>query len=76
MSTHATARAVDVSGFVLEDGTLVDLRQHWNEGGPRSVFLREAQQSACDMFGLVLGPEYNALHADHFHIQLDGLGCR
>ena len=76
MSTHATARAVDVSGFVLEDGTLVDLRQHWNEGGPRSAFLREAQQSACDVFGLVLGPEYNALHADHFHIQLDGLGCR
>ncbi|MEL6608759.1 MAG: extensin family protein [Pseudomonadota bacterium] len=75
-STHATARAVDVSGFVLTDGTLIDLRQHWDDDGDRGVFLRRAQQGACDIFGLVLGPEYNALHADHFHIQLDGQGCR
>jgi len=76
MSTHATARAVDVSGFVLQDGTLVDLRQHWNDAGPKADFLRIAQRGACDHFGLVLGPEYNALHADHFHIQLDWDGCR
>lgn len=76
MSTHATARAVDVSGFVLDDGTLIDLRQHWNGGDAKAQFLRIAQRGACENFGLVLGPEYNALHADHFHIQLDGIGCR
>lgn len=75
-STHARARAVDVSGFVLEDGELIDLRQHWNDDGPKGRFLRRAQETACDVFGLVLGPDYNALHADHFHIQLDWNGCR
>lgn len=76
MSTHATARAVDVSGFELDDGTVIDLRQHWNGTDARAQFLRAAQRGACDHFGLVLGPEYNALHADHFHIQLDWDGCR
>ena len=75
-STHATARAVDVSGFVLDDGEVVDLRVHWDETGPKAAFLRHAQETACEVFGLVLGPEYNALHADHFHIQLDWTGCR
>lgn len=76
MSTHATARAVDVSGFVLDDGTLVDLKKHWNGEDAKAAFLRDAQQGACDHFGLVLGPNYNALHADHFHMQLAWDGCR
>ena len=76
MSTHATARSVDVSGFVLDDGTSVDLRRDWTAGGDKAAFLRQAQATACDHFGLVLGPEYNSLHADHFHIQLDWDGCR
>lgn len=75
-STHARARAVDVSGFVLDDGEIVDLKSHWDAEDPKSGFLRRAQQTACENFGLVLGPEYNALHADHFHIQLDWQGCR
>lgn len=76
MSTHATARSVDVSGFVLDDGTTIDLRRDWTGGGEKAQFLRQAQETACDHFGLVLGPEYNSLHADHFHIQLDWDGCR
>ena len=75
-STHATARAVDISGFILDDGERVDLKEHWDETGPKAAFLRHAQETACEVFGLVLGPEYNALHADHFHIQLDWTGCR
>ena len=75
-STHSRARAVDVSGFVLDDGRLVDLKRDWEGEGANSAFLRRAQETACDVFGLVLGPEYNALHADHFHIQLDWQGCR
>lgn len=75
-STHATARAVDVSGFVLDTGELVDLKSHWDGDDAKAAFLRRAQVSGCESFGLVLGPEYNALHADHFHMQLDWRGCR
>lgn len=76
MSTHATASAIDVSGFRLADGRRLTLLADWQGAGPKAAFLRAAQTGACKHFGLVLGPEYNRLHADHFHIQSHGNGCR
>lgn len=77
MSTHATADAIDISGFVLADGTDVNLLRDWDGQGAKSLFLRRANTSACDWFRVTLGPEYNALHADHFHLQHTGWGlCR
>lgn len=77
MSTHATADAVDISGFVLTDGTRVTLLEGWGDGGPTSAFLSDARDAACNWFRLTLGPSYNQLHADHFHLQHRGSGlCR
>ena len=76
-STHATADAIDVSGFQLADGTRLRLIADWDEGGPKGDFLRRARDSACDWFRVTLSPDYNRLHADHFHIQSTGWGtCR
>jgi hypothetical protein len=33
-------------------------------------FLRRLHKSACEVFGTVLGPEANAAHRDHFHLDL------
>ena len=71
-STHATARAIDVTGFQLADGREVDLASDWDDGSDKSEFLRNAQSSGCRWFTGVLGPDFNALHADHFHFQLGG----
>ena len=30
-------------------------------------FLRAVHEGACDYFDVVLGPDYNRAHADHFH---------
>ncbi|MEP2642664.1 extensin family protein [Roseobacter sp.] len=77
MSTHATADAIDISGFVLADGTEVSLSKHWTAGGPKAAFLRQVRDTACDWFRLTLGPDFNRLHADHFHLQNTGSGlCR
>ena len=77
ISTHATAEAIDIAGFVLDDGTSLDLKADWNGSTQKSTFLRYANRSACDWFRLTLGPNYNALHADHFHLQHTGWGlCR
>ncbi len=77
MSSHATADAIDVSGFRFADGRLISLRSDWDEGGPAASFLRAARDGACDWFSLTLSPDYNALHADHFHLQSSGWGlCR
>lgn len=76
-STHASGEAIDVSGFTLDDGTTVDLLRDWGGDAQKSAFLRRAQTSACRWFGGVLGPDFNSLHADHFHMQVAGRGfCR
>mgnify|MGYP003632355300 CR=1 FL=1 len=67
-SEHATADAVDVAGFRLEDGTQVSVLRDWDDGGPKSAFLREVRNGACDLFATVLSPDYNAAHRDHLHL--------
>jgi hypothetical protein len=77
MSTHATADAVDIQGFVIAEGQRILLQDHWQDGGERGGFLRAVRDGACDWFRLTLGPDYNALHSDHFHLQHTGWGlCR
>lgn len=69
-SAHSTGKAIDVSAFVLEDGRRISLKGDWAEGSrDEREFLRVVHQSACKRFGTVLGPDYNAAHRDHFHLE-------
>lgn len=68
-SGHATAAAIDVGGFVLEDGTRITVTDGWNGSSRDREFLRTVQRSACRRFGTVLGPDYNAAHHDHLHVE-------
>ncbi|WP_108813393.1 extensin-like domain-containing protein [Loktanella sp. Alg231-35] len=77
MSTHATADAVDITGFTFADGRQLRLLEDWDSAGANAEFLRAARDGACDWFELTLSPDFNALHADHFHLQSRGWGgCR
>lgn len=82
LSAHATAQAVDVAAFVLEDGRRISVLGHWNAGSAdEQRFLRLIHASACKRFGTILGPEYNLAHRDHFHLEAprltgDGGFCR
>jgi hypothetical protein len=77
MSQHATANAVDISGFTLADGRRITLTADWDRAGPEAVFLRAARDGLCDWFNMVLSPDYNRLHADHFHADMGTWpGCR
>ncbi|MCC5902119.1 MAG: extensin family protein [Halomonas sp.] len=76
-SEHATAEALDVAGFRFEDGQQITLLNHWDNDGETGEFLRAARDGACNVFGNVLGPDYNAAHADHFHLGMRGFRlCR
>jgi len=69
-SAHATAGAIDIAAFVLADGRRIVVSEDWSDGtGPEKQFLRTVQRSACRRFATVLGPEYNAAHHDHFHVE-------
>ncbi|MDO6590381.1 MULTISPECIES: extensin family protein [Rhodobacterales] len=77
MSTHATAEAIDISGFQFSNGERISLIRDWDGNTSQAQFLRAARDGACSFFKLTLSPEYNALHADHFHLQSRGWGlCR
>ena len=72
-SAHATAAAIDVSDFVLADGRRISVEEDWNGGDAQErAFLRTVHQSACKRFDTVLGPDYNAAHRDHFHVERGG----
>nr|WP_255662744.1 extensin family protein [Acidovorax sp. D4N7] len=67
-SQHATANALDIAGFTLDDGRRISVARQWQGDAPAATFLREVHQGACRFFNGVLGPEYNQAHADHFHL--------
>jgi hypothetical protein len=78
LSEHARANAVDISAFVLASGRRITVKQDWNgaDGNARN-FLRALHQSACRRFRVVLGPDANAFHHDHFHFDMGpGPYCR
>ncbi len=76
LSFHGFAAALDISGFRLADGRTVTLAADWGAPGPAGAdtgrILRFAHEAACASFTTVLGPEANALHRDHLHLDL---GC-
>ena len=70
MSEHSTANAFDISGVVLADGRVISVKRNWNGGGPEGAFLHEIHAGLCQYFNLTLSPDYNADHADHFHVDM------
>mgnify|MGYP001814529342 FL=1 len=78
LSEHARGRAIDISAFVLADGTTITVLDGWN--GSDSRLLRQLHKSACGPFGTVLGPNSDRHHRDHFHFDIadyrNGSYCR
>jgi hypothetical protein len=69
-SEHATANAIDIAGFRLADGTRISVLADWNGPAPRAAFLRALRDGACRFFDVVLSPDYNEAHRDHFHLDM------
>lgn len=67
-SEHATADAVDISGFVLADGMRIRVLSDWRGEGAKAAFLRDVRDGACELFATVLSPDYNSAHRDHLHL--------
>ena len=69
-SEHSTANAIDISAFVLADGTRISLINDWAPGDKRSEFLHAVRDGSCGLFSTLLSPDYNRAHADHFHLDM------
>jgi len=77
-SRHATADALDVAALTLADGRRITVLQSWprdvasSVDDPAAMFLLDAHRGGCRFFNGVLGPNYNAVHKDHFHLETGG----
>jgi len=69
-SEHAYANAWDVGAFELADGTLIRVLTDWDGARKKRNFLREIRDAACKIFNVTLSPDFNAAHADHFHLDM------
>ena len=66
-----------VAAFVLADGRRITVLNGWNSPDPAErEFLRTVHQSACRRFGTTLGPDFNAAHRNHLHVDLMNNGIR
>jgi hypothetical protein len=70
LSEHAFGNAIDVMSFVLNDGNVVTVKGGWRGTETEQGFLRDVFHGACQRFKTVLGPGSDALHYDHFHLDL------
>lgn len=69
-SQHATANAIDLAAVRLMDGREITILRDWGRDTPAGAFLRDARDGACRIFAAVLGPDRDAAHANHFHLDL------
>lgn len=70
LSEHGRANALDVSAFILADGSRVTVKDGWHGAPAEREFLRTVHAGACNDFTTVLGPNADAHHRDHFHLDL------
>ncbi len=77
LSEHATADAVDLAGFKMSAGETITVAGSWKETGKTSDYLHQVFSAGCPFMGNIIGPDYNAAHANHFHLGMRWFGfCR
>ncbi|MGL4404598.1 MAG: extensin family protein [Notoacmeibacter sp.] len=70
LSEHSFGNAIDIGGLTLNNGKVLKVRKPGFFALRESSLLNTIRADACDRFTTVLGPGYNADHADHFHLDL------
>lgn len=79
ISEHGKGRAIDISGFTMQDGSKITVSQGWRANST-SRAMRKMHKAACGPFGTVLGPNADRYHQDHFHFDTaryrSGTFCR
>ncbi len=67
ISEHGKGHALDISGIYLKNGDFLSVLEDWNRRRKGRI-LRAMHDSACGIFGTVLGPDANRFHRDHLHV--------
>jgi len=87
LSRHSFGDAIDIAAFTFADGARYSVYDHWEDGDdspetPEGTWLYDAvhRWDDDDLWNILLTPEFNAAHDNHFHVDLtpdsDFLGVR
>lgn len=77
ISQHGFANAIDIMGVKMKTGETYTIKTHWEKGKTTPTtaagkllydFVHKLHEE--HVFNIILTPEYNAAHADHFHMDL------
>jgi hypothetical protein len=61
----------------IADGHEISIKNDWGNNDSKGLFLKKIHRAACQNFKVVLGPNYNSAHHDHFHFdQVPSSVCR
>ncbi len=69
-SEHSKGNALDVMRIELKNGRDIDVRKPGWFAFRQRALLNNVRAGGCEYFTTVLGPGYNADHADHFHFDI------
>ena len=84
ISQHAYAKAIDIAGFLTGDGTFYSVLDDWvidpstektceaGTDNDKDAFLHQTicELKHANVWNIVLTPNYNADHRNHFHVDL------
>ena len=72
LSAHARGLAVDVVGFELASGARLFVTE--SQDSPKVTLLSALRRASCGWFTTILGPGTDAMHADHWHLDIEQHG--
>lgn len=67
ISEHGRGKAIDISAVTLANGVSITVLKGWNDR-QHGKMLKAMHKAACGPFGTVLGPNSDAYHRDHLHL--------
>lgn len=69
-SEHSRGNAIDIMKISLNNGKTIDVRRPGLFAFRKRGLLNTVRSDGCEYFTTVLGPGYDADHADHFHFDI------
>lgn len=67
-------RGLGIVFVVPRDGRPITVRGDWSKDDGAGAVLRDVHRRSCKIFRGALGPDDNAAHRDHLHLDMGGYG--
>lgn len=74
LSQHSHGLALDIAAFELPDGRSASVENDYYADTTEGEFIRAVASSACEFFSVVLTPNSDRYHYNHFHLDIGESG--